>query len=97
MPNDYFLFSQFLGWPANVLIMSSCEAAFLDKNSQHLGSQFLTPLSIAVDVLESLELVTENLLGCRQVLGAVLHLVEGRHFESFLRLLEVHQSWMVAA
>ena len=75
---------------------SYCEAILLSISRQPFCSQSFAILLIAVDGLKGIELVTEEtigthhrLLGRRQVSGAVLYLVEGRHLEALLCLSDV--------
>ena len=91
------LFLQFLGWPAIVLIQSHFKTIPLGISRQPFGSQSFAILLIAVDGFKRIELVTEDLLGRRQVTGAILHLVEGSHFKALFCLSDVHQSRMAAA
>ena len=86
-----------MGRPAIVLIQSHCKAVLLGISRQSFGSQSFAILLIAVDGFKGIELVTEDLLGRRQVSGAILYLVEGCHFKALFCLSDVHQSRMAAA
>ena len=80
-----------------ILVFGNRKFVVANECTQHIMSEPLVLIAIAVVNLEGFEILAENALGTGQETGTILYLIKCRHKEVFTHLTDVHQARMTTA